>query len=530
MNINTTTYLRYAADPAAFRADLLVDVDGVVRRLGDVEDPWQHDDFAAMDAGLMRCNGRSDQPAKSRVYLERGRGHSKTTDLAITCCWAMAFATRPIKGYAFAADLDQARLLKDAMATIVRLNPWLARLLDVQKGLVLNVAANHPGNGSRLEIFTSDVGSSYGILPDFIVVDELTHWQGDGSLWHSIISSAAKRSNCLLAVIANAGFVDSWQWQVREAARTSDDWVFSRLHGPVASWFTPERLAEQRRMLPNVAYQRLWGNQWSSGGGDALTEADIRAAFIDGLQPMTGQELGYQFVAGVDLGLTRDCSAVVVLAVQPGKAGKIRLAHHKLWRPTPGRKIDLIEIEQHLVELHKRYDLQTIAFDPWQMEHLAQTLRADTGHRDIREVPPTGATLRDISTLTIESFTDHRIQLFECEPLQRDLKRLRVEERSAGTSWRLVSPRDGDGHGDSFTAFSLALLIAHELSGEEVVDVLGGWFSDDDPMDAFTARQQEWEAEQKMFAEPDTANSELRDALRSGDFTILGPENPFNLS
>src|SRR4029079_7334903 len=120
------------------------------------------------------------------------------------------------------------------------------------------------------------------------ICDELVHWEGDGSLWHSLISSAAKRSNCLLVVITNAGFIDSWQWEVREAARTDEAWTFSRLDGPQASWMTPARLAEQRRMLPAIAYLRLWENQWSSGGGDALTEADIKAAFIDGLEPMRG--------------------------------------------------------------------------------------------------------------------------------------------------------------------------------------------------------------------------------------------------
>ena len=218
--ISTKLFQTYAADPAAFRADLLVDVDGVVRRFGDAMDPWQRQDFAALDPALMRCNGRGDDAdARTRAYLERPRGHSKTTDLAVTCCWALAFATRPIKGYAFAADQDQAGLLKNACDTLIRLNPWLGLILEVQKNQVVNIGNQHPGKGGTLQIFTSDVASSYGILPDLIIADELTHWEGDGSLWHSIISSAAKRSNCLLAVISNAGFVDSWQWAVREAAR-----------------------------------------------------------------------------------------------------------------------------------------------------------------------------------------------------------------------------------------------------------------------------------------------------------------------
>ena len=111
--IDSKTFNRYAADPAAF-ADLVVDVDGTPCRFGDVMDPWQRSDFAAVDPALKLCSGRSGEPAKMRVYLERGRGHSKTHDLAVTCCWAIAFASRPIKAYAFAADRDQAALLKES--------------------------------------------------------------------------------------------------------------------------------------------------------------------------------------------------------------------------------------------------------------------------------------------------------------------------------------------------------------------------------------------------------------------------------
>src|SRR5690349_5658847 len=124
--ISQNAFYRYAAEPSTFRADLVVDVDGSARRFGDVMDEWQRNDFAALDAGLMRCNGRSERSARARAYLERGRGHSKTTDLAVMACWALTFATRALKGYAFAADKDQARLLRDAMQTLSRLNPWLA--------------------------------------------------------------------------------------------------------------------------------------------------------------------------------------------------------------------------------------------------------------------------------------------------------------------------------------------------------------------------------------------------------------------
>lgn len=482
--IDAATFKRYAASPAAFRDDLIVDVSGRARRFGDVMDPWQREDFAAVDPGLQRCNGR--QPpfptdVSMRVYLERARGHSKTFDLAVIAVWALAFAARPIRGYCFAADKDQAKLLRDAMETVIRLNPWLADILRVDRDSVVNIAAGHPGNEGRLDISTSDVGSSFGILPDIIVADELVHWptNADG-LWHSLISSAAKRTNCLLAVITNAGFIDSWQWQIREAARTDPAWTFSHLEGSVASWIDTKALDEQRRMLPPVAFSRLWENVWSSSGGDALLPSDIAAAFDDSLQPMTGNEEGWLFVGGVDLGLTRDASAVVVLAFPSGgRAGRVRLAAHKIWHPTPGRKVDLLSVELHLLRLDKQFGLETIAFDPWQAELLAARLESSTEHRRrnqgrrysfrpwMHEVQPVAANLREQASITIEYFGDRRLQLYNCEPLRRDLLKLRAEEKSYGI--RLTSPRDEHGHGDTFSAFALALMIGHELAGHRPV-------------------------------------------------------------
>ena len=528
--INAKTFAKYASDPAAFRNDLLIDVDGVARKFGTVMDPWQKVDFASLDPALKRCAGRSKAKARMRAYLERGRGHSKTHDLAVTCIWALTFATRPLKGFGFAVDKDQAALLKDSMQTIIRLNPWLATILDVQRNQVINIAEGHPGQDGTLTIQASDVGSSYGILPDLVIADELVHWQGDGGLWNSLISSAAKRSGCLMVVISNAGFTDSWQWNVREAARTDKAWIFSRQDGPVAGWITAERLAEQRRMLPQTAYLRLWENCWSSGLGDALPEADVLGAFDPKLEPMTGREKGWLFVAGVDLGLTRDCSAVVVLAVpEGGKAGRIRLAHHKLWRPTLGKKINLIEVERYILDLDKRFGLEFCAFDPWQAESMAQRLEIDSGHRRrnqkrvynhkpwMREIPPTGPNLREQASLTIESFSDRRLQLYDCEPLRRDLLKLRVVEKSYG--YRLESPRDQAGHGDCFSAFALALLIAHELAGKRrrkaqfIGSSTGGFFSNvDDQGTSWAERQlQRIEREAQLIYEEEMAGREVPD-------------------
>lgn len=466
---------QYAKSPSQFREDLTVDAGGMPTRFGDVQDAWQRSDFEALDPALLRVAGVRRKAERMRAWWERPRGHDKTSGIAKLATWLLAFSRKPLRGYCYAADKDQAGLLRDAVETLVRLNPYLARVLEVRASSVVNIASRHPAEGSVLSIEACDVASSYGILPDFIIADELTHWSENRgeNLWHSILSSAAKRENCLLLVIANAGFELSWQWKVREAVRSDPGWTFSRLEEPRATWITADRLAEQRRLLPGTAFERLWLNRWSSAGGDALTPEDIDAAFNGMHGRMTGSEPDYTFAAGVDLGLTRDCSAVVVLGVHRPSA-MLRLATARLWRPKPGLKVNIEEVEREIIALDAQFNLKAVAVDPWQAEHLGQRLEHLTEHRRrsqrhlmgakpwIRMVPPTAANLREQATFVIETFTDRRLQCFNYPPLLQDLRKLRAVEKSYGI--RLESPRDSEGHGDTFSAFALALTVAHEES------------------------------------------------------------------
>src|SRR5947209_1478809 len=67
------------------------------RRLGAVMDPWQREDFQALD-----------DPAHRHAYLERPRGHSKTSDAATEAFLAITDpGKRDQRLYAVAVDEDQ---------------------------------------------------------------------------------------------------------------------------------------------------------------------------------------------------------------------------------------------------------------------------------------------------------------------------------------------------------------------------------------------------------------------------------------
>src|SRR5262249_29615734 len=158
-----TKLREFAADPAAFRVNLLIDADG---RLAPFRpDAWQDADFRALDAGWRRVVGQSVHGGYSRGYLERPRGHSKTHDIAVMAVWALAFSPRRLAGYAAAADRDQARLIALAVEKIICANVWL-EVLECQQWKVVNRRT-----GSTLEILSSDAPTSYGLTPDFIAID-----------------------------------------------------------------------------------------------------------------------------------------------------------------------------------------------------------------------------------------------------------------------------------------------------------------------------------------------------------------------
>lgn len=466
---------KMAADPALFRRYLIIDADGTPQPFRP--DRWQNADFTAMDPAWMFMAGRTTTaPPRRRSWQERPRGHAKTADLAVQATWPMVFSTRPIRGIIAAGDSDQAGLLRDAIATLARLNPWIGRVLDVQNAKVINRKT-----GSRIDVLTSDVDTSFGHLVDFVACDEISHWRGE-KLWESLFSAAGKRGNCVMSVILNAGFTESWAWRVREAIRNDPAWHFSHLDGPQASWISPAQLDEQRRLLPPLAFDRLWLNRWTLGSGDALSRDDIQASFTR-QGPLAGAEPGMLFVAGLDLSATHDATALAIVGRAAGGyienprwhpfihesfnvpryiaregTGRYRLAELQLWKPASGEHIDMAEIEAAVLDAHRRYGLQLVLVDTWEARYLTQRL-TEAGVL-IELAPPSPSAQKSMASAMLEVFAQRTIDLYPDADLVRDLHNLQIKAMSYGL--RLVSPRD-ETHGDAAQALAIALVAAGRL-------------------------------------------------------------------
>lgn len=455
--MDLATIQRIRSSPAEFRKRLLLDkADGGVATLDECSDPWQREDDAALDNGLCRAAGiptDTTKPTHSRAYLERARGHAKSSTLAAAMSWLLYSSPRQIEAIGAAADQEQGGILRNAVARLVGLNPWLGDALDVQQWRVVNVRTQ-----SELRIISSDVGSSYGLTPHVVVCDELSHW-GKPDLWASLVSSAAKRKDCFLAVISNAGLSaggTSWGWEAREAARLDARWYFRSLPGCCASWIDADTLAEQKRLLPHAAYLRLWENVWCESTGDALSPSDVRGAVaLPG--PMAPDADDAIHVGGIDLSTRRDRSAIVIVSAD-FRRKRVRLAEVRTWAPNADG-IDLQEVRDTAIELANKWGC-AYAVDPYQ----AALLCRDLNDKNIRTVDFhfAGKNLNTLAEVTLQSFRENRVDLFECDELITDLLKLNIEQSRFG--FKLSAPRDGTGHADAAFAFCLALVPAMELA------------------------------------------------------------------
>jgi hypothetical protein len=458
MTLTADRFSTYCTNPAAFRDDLIVEADGALVPFGPRMDPWQRADFLAMDPAWLACVGRGPVVKRNRGFLERGRGASKTTDQAISSEWSLFCASRPIRGFAVAADRDQAGLLHEAIERDCRNNPLLKKTLKVERDAVVNVGVKHPGAGSRLSVISADVASSYGLIPDFVIADELTVWPGDSELWDSLFSACVKKRRAVVQIITNAGcgMGVSWQWRVRETARTDPDkWVFSRLD-TAPSWQNQEQIDEQRRMLPKAAFARLFLNQWLSEFGDAFEAAEIeRLVTLAG--PETKPRTGVSYVGSFDLGVKRDWTGLVVWAVDHQRS-KISLAHSRVWKPRPGVPVSLNDVQNEIVRLDQLFNCRAWMFDPSQGYLLSENLRRELhNHQKIQEFFPSGRNLNKMATAAIESVKSQLVEIYRDPILIDDLLRLQLEEGVGG--WKLVTSRSSDGsHGDLGTAALIGLI------------------------------------------------------------------------
>lgn len=141
------------------------------------------------------------------------KGNDKTTGVGRRINWLLGYAKDPLQIYICSGSEDQASLITSAMILELQLNPWL------QKRVKVTPLGGEGLSGSKLHVLPMRAATGQGIFPDYLVADEVTHWQHDEGkrFWDFVMASITKRPSCMFEVCTNAGHIGSWQWDVRKS-------------------------------------------------------------------------------------------------------------------------------------------------------------------------------------------------------------------------------------------------------------------------------------------------------------------------
>jgi phage terminase large subunit-like protein len=417
------------------------------KRWGEAAQPWQWLDAMAI----------LDERGTPYHFVTRPRGGSKTTDVAAVLVAVMLLQMPDsARLYVLAADRDQGRLLLNAMRGLVTRTAHLRGTLEFSANRVVE-----PGGDIVLEILASNLSSSWGLIPDFVVLDELAQWpeaRQSQELYESVRTSLVKR-RARFVVITTAGQPGHFAYSAREHARDDKLWRLHEVPGP-APWNDPDALEEQRRALPESSYRRLYLNEW--------VETDDRLATFEELLALvthdgTGMPLrGTRYFFGVDLGVTDDRTAVAIVHIEDASNKEqvfperhVVVDRVATWMGTPTHPVQLADVRDWLVGEASRYSDVRIVLDSWQSVGMTQELQERGIAAEALHV--TAPFKSQVAQEVIRGIRDRSLELPNDGELLRELARVRVRESSGGL---LRIDHDPGEHDDRVMAIGLAMITA----------------------------------------------------------------------
>lgn len=359
-----------------------------------------------------------------RSYIEVPRGNAKSTlSSAVGLYMLAADGEGGAEVYSLATTRDQARIVFGDAQTMARKSAGFRSRFGVAVGAHnIHVLAS----GSKFEPLSSEGSTLDGLNIHFGCVDEL-HAHKTRTVYDVVETGTGKRDNSLLWIITTAGsnragicyevrtfvtkvldgvIADDSQFGIIFGLDTEDDWATeAALIKANPNWNTSVRpdvllpLQAKAMRLPSAVnnFKTKHLNAWVNADTAWL---DMRAwdACADvglGVEDFAGQPCWI----GLDLASKVDIAALVLVFAHPTIDGAYAV-FGRYWLPeatvaatensqyagwarsgrvtvTPGNVIDFGWIESELLELVSRFEVQCVAFDPFQATQLSTRMLAE---------------------------------------------------------------------------------------------------------------------------------------------------------
>jgi Terminase large subunit, ATPase domain len=281
-----------------------------------------------------------------------------------------------------ANDLEQARgRVFEMCRRIVECSPLLRSDARITADRIVFGSLN-----ATITAIGTDYASAAGGNQNIAVFDELWAYTSERSrrLWDELVCPPTRRIACRLTV-TYAGFSGESQL-LEELYRRGlkqtcigpdlyggDGLLMLWSHTPVAPWQDERWLAQMRQQLRPNAYLRMIENRFVTSESSFIDLAWWDACVDPGATPVLADR-SLAVCVGVDASVKRDSTAIVAVHWDR-KLQRVRLVWHRIFQPSPSEPLDFeAAIEATLLDLHRRFSVRRVLFDPYQMQATAQRL------------------------------------------------------------------------------------------------------------------------------------------------------------
>ena len=353
------------------------------------------------------------------VYIEVPRKNGKSTLCSLLALYHLFVdKEQSAEVYAAAVTRDQARIVFDDAAAMVRASADLQKHLGVHKSTIFHLKSN-----SKFVPLSSDANSLEGKNPSYSVVDEL-HVHKTPEVWDVLNVASGAREQPIIFGITTAGTnVEGIAYQLRSYAIKlldsikDDDTFFSLIYTidkeddwrDKTSWIKAnpnygvsvrpddlERLFKQAEESPaaetNFRTKRL--NEWRNATDAWISSIDYDKCNQD-LPPISHFK-GRDCYIGLDLASVSDFACVSIMFAENGmvynyvksylpedtiinKSGHMGESYRD-WRhkglliATEGNVTDLRYIEEQVLEAAAMFNVREVAYDPYGANALSASL------------------------------------------------------------------------------------------------------------------------------------------------------------
>ena len=317
----------------------------------------------------------------SSACMQVARGNGKSSLLAALAIWAVfdPDETGAPQVPIVATTVNQAvRSVYGVALSMIRTSPALSSRCIIYSAIgAMKVLV--PFTGGEMFPVSNDVEGLQGLDPSLAVCDEAGFMALDS--WNSLLLAGIKRPRSLVVGIGTPGLDhDNALWHLRklhtdgatppgfdfteysatEGCDINDEEEWKKANPAIEAGFLNEEVMRTNLALaPEGRFRIFHLSQWVDGVESWLGP--------DGRKIWNALTDRYQFVlgaptwVGVDVGLKRDSTAVVVIQRRDEK----RLhAKCKLWVPSDDEPVDVTDVMQYLRQLDSMYDLQEVPYDP----------------------------------------------------------------------------------------------------------------------------------------------------------------------